>query len=825
MKKAVYAVKGMSCAACAVRIEKVVGRLDGVDNASVNLAAEKLALSFNDQRLNEATLTETVKNIGYELVTEKPAAIETGGLRRESFGIAGMTCAACSTRIEKALHALPGVTEASVNLAAERAQVVFRPETVRLFEIKAAVTKLGYTPLEETAASGDEHQQRKDREIRSLKRSFLISLIFTIPLFYLAMAPMLSFVRLPFPPFLYPMAQPLAYALTLFALTLPAVIAGRRFYTRGFKALVQLSPNMDTLIAVGTSAALLYSLYSTLRIILGDARGVEQLYFESAGVIITLILLGKTLEARSKGRAGQAIKKLMRLAPATTSLVRDGAEVTVPVRDLEPGDLVRVHPGERVPVDGAVTEGYSAVDESMLTGEPIPVEKMTGSPVYGGSLNKNGTILFRAEKVGRETALARIIQLVEDAQGKKAPIARLADVVSGWFVPLVIGVAGLSLVLWLLAGREFVFAFTAFTAVLVIACPCALGLATPAAIMTGTGRGAELGILFKSGPALETASRVTTVVLDKTGTLTVGRPRVTAVDAAPGWTEDDVIFLAASAERHSEHPLAEAVLAEAARRGLTPEEPNEFTAVPGHGLRARVGSRVLVLGNEKLMGTERVEYSVLHDEAGRLSSTGNTVLYLAADSRIAGIVGCADTLKPGAAAAVAELNQLGLECIMLTGDSRMAAVAVAAQAGITAVEAEVLPADKAAVVQQFQAEGKKVIMAGDGINDAPALAQADVGVAVGSGTDVAIEAADIVLTRNELSDIPAAVRLARKTMRVIKQNLFWAFCYNVIGIPVAAGLLTLFGGPQLNPMFAAAAMSMSSVSVVTNALRLKRFKR
>jgi Cu+-exporting ATPase len=826
MKSAVYEVKGMSCASCAVRIQNTVQKLAGVDKAEINYATEKLSVSFDETKLNQNALLDSVKKIGYELVgddREGDGKAGPAGLRRASFAIAGMTCAACSARIEKALKTLPGVESASVNLATERADVAFRPAEVRLFEIKEAVVRAGYTPLDETGDDPrDEHQRRKDKETKSLRRSFFLSLAFTVPLLYLAMAPMLA---LPFPAFIAPMDNPLAYALVLLSFVVPTVFAGRRFYSRGFATLVRLSPNMDSLIAVGTSAALLYSLYSTVQIWLGNAAAVGQLYFETAGVIITLILLGKTLEALSKGRASQAIKKLLRLAPKTAVLVKDGAERTIPVADLEPGDLVRVRPGERIPVDGAVVEGYTAVDESMLTGESIPVEKTAGSPVYGGSLNKNGAVLFQAEKVGQETTLARIVKLVEDAQGQKAPIARLADVVSGWFVPIVIGVALLSLAAWLIAGRGLPFALTSFTAVLVIACPCALGLATPTAVMVGTGRGAELGILYKNGPALEIASRIDTVVFDKTGTVTVGRPSVTDVVAAEGFTETEVVALAAAAEKRSEHPLAEAVLEEAAKRGLAPAAPGGFTALPGRGIRAHLDGREILLGNGQLMAESGIGFGTIARRADELAEKGRTVLYLAAGGKAAGLVACADTIKPESRGAVAVLARLGIESVMLTGDSRAAARAIAREAGIERVEAEVLPGDKAAAIRKLQAEGRRVIMVGDGINDAPALAQADVGIAVGSGTDVAVEAADIVLTRNDLLDIPAAVSLSRRTMRVIKQNLFWAFCYNVLGIPIAAGLLTLFGGPQLNPIFAAAAMSLSSVSVVSNALRLKRFKK
>jgi len=602
------------------------------------------------------------------------------------------------------------------------------------------------------------------------------------------------------------------------------VVAGNRFYRVGFKTLWHRAPNMDSLIAIGTAAAVLYSLSSTVRIALGNQAAVGELYYETAAVILALILLGKTLEAISKGKTSQAIKKLMGLAPKSAVVLVDGQETEIPIGEVEVGDLVRVRPGEKIPVDGEVVEGYTAVDESMLTGESIPVEKQAGDQVTGASLNKNGSILFRATRVGSDTALAQIIKLVEQAQGSKAPIAQLADVVSGYFVPIVMGIALLAAAAWLITGQSVAFSLTIFTAVLVIACPCALGLATPTAIMVGTGRGAERGVLIKGGAALEETHRVQTIVLDKTGTVTEGAPVVTDVISADGLSPDELLRLAASAERNSEHPLGEAIVRSAAQKGLAVDGLERFQAIPGRGIQARIGSRELLLGNESLMAERGVAVSALAGRSEELAARGRTPMFVAVDGSAAGIIAVADVPKPSSARAIRKLRDMGLEVVMITGDNRRTAQAIAEEVGVDRVLAEVLPQDKAREVRRIQSEGRKVAMVGDGINDAAALAQADIGIAIGSGTDVAIESADIVLMRNDLLDVAAAIQLSKATIRNIKQNLFWAFGYNVLGIPIAAGLLHLFGGPLLNPIFAAAAMSMSSVSVVSNALRLRRFR-
>jgi Cu+-exporting ATPase len=638
------------------------------------------------------------------------------------------------------------------------------------------------------------------------------------------MGSMISWLPFPIPAFLHPMEYPLNYALLQLALTLPIVIAGHRFYTVGYKAIVNRSPNMDSLIAMGTTAAIIYSLYSVYRIFIGDFDAVEGLYFETAGVIITLILLGKYLESVSKGRTSEAIKKLMGLAPKTAIVIRDGKEFEVPIDDVEIGHIILVKPGEKIPVDGVVLEGHTSIDESMLTGESIPVEKKAGDQVYAASINKNGMIQFKATKVGGDTALAQIIKLVEEAQGSKAPIAQMADIVSGYFVPIVFVIAVAAFLAWMISGESLIFSLTIFIAILVIACPCALGLATPTAIMVGTGKGAEYGILIKGGEALETTHKINTIVFDKTGTITEGKPVVTDVITANGEEKNHIIQIAASAEKGSEHPLADAIVKAAEKEKLEFLKVDHFEAIPGHGIEVEINGIQVLLGNRKLMNERNIPLAELEAKSDVLAGEGKTPMYLAMNQKMSGIIAVADVVKESSFKAIEKLQSMGIEVAMITGDNRKTADAIAKQVGIDRVLAEVLPQDKSNEVKKLQAEGKKVAMVGDGINDAPALAQADIGIAIGSGTDVAMESADIVLMRSDLMDVPAAIQLSKSTIRNIKQNLFWAFGYNVVGIPVAAGLLHIFGGPLLNPIFAAAAMSLSSVSVLTNALRLKKFK-
>ncbi len=806
-------ITGMTCAACAKRIEKVVGKLPGVDAAAVNLATEKLTVRFDDAVVGEQAIESAIERAGFGVTRPEEA--------EATVPIAGMSCAACAARLERVIGKLPGVTSASVNYATEKAVVKYDKTAFRPAALREAVAKAGFTVVDiETASQSDADAARKEAEIRGMWRKFTVAAVFAAPLLYIAMGSMIPGV--PFPAFLDPSSFPLRFALVQLVLTIPLVIVGHRFYSVGFRLLAQRSPNMDSLIAVGTSAAILYSLYSVFRIWTGDSHAVHGLYFESAGVIIALILLGKSLEAVSKGKTSQAIKTLMGLAPKTARVERDGAEVEVPLDDVLVGDIVVVRPGEKIPVDGVVVSGETSVDEAMLTGESMPVGKKAGDAVIGASINKNGRILFRAEKVGADTALAHIIKLVEDAQNSKAPIARLADVVAGYFVPAVILIAVVAAAAWWLGTGDFAFALSIFISVLIIACPCALGLATPTAIMVGTGVGAENGILVKGGAALESANAIGAVILDKTGTITEGRPTVTDVLTVDGMTRDDLLLLAAAAEKGSEHPLGEAIF-QALPDGLQLPALDSFAAVPGRGIDAVVGGRAVVIGNARLMDERGFDAGDFADSAVALSADGKTAMFVAVDSRVAGLVAVADVVKPTSARAVAVLRRMGIEVTMLTGDNRRTADAIARQVGVDRVLADVLPGDKAGEVKRLQETGKRVAMVGDGINDAPALAQADVGIAIGTGADVAMESADIVLMRSDLMDVPAAFELSRKTIKNIKENLFWAFLYNTLGIPVAAGVLYLFGGPLLNPMLAAAAMSLSSVSVLGNALRLRRY--
>lgn len=818
MNNKTFDVKGMSCAVCARRIEKDVAAMPGMSLASVNFAGEKLYVEYDDS-VTPAEIKERVAKLGYELI-DKPSGVSL------TIPIGGMTCAACAARVEREIAKLQGVLSVSVNLATESAAVVYEPGGIRRSDIYVSIERAGYRVLEMPKdGASDENRVRKKREIRILRTKLIIAAIFTIPLFYIAMAPMIG--KLPMPRWLDPMTSgnTLRYALAQLILVLPVIAVGYRFYIVGFRSLVKGSPNMDSLIAVGTSSAVIYSLYHTYKITAGvNPAGEHHLYYETAGVIITLILLGKMLETISKGRTGEAIKRLMGLAPKFAVVIVDGEEREIPVDEVEIGDIIVVKPGAKIPVDGTVTDGQSALDESMLTGESMPVDKRAGDPVYAASLNTTGTLRFRAEKVGENTALAQIIKLVEDAQGSKAPIAKMADIVSGYFVPVVCAIAVIAGLGWYIGTRDIEFSLTIFISVLVIACPCALGLATPTAIMVGTGRGAESGILIKSGEALEITHKVNTVIFDKTGTLTKGKPAVTDIISVGGRDEEELLRITASAEKASEHPLGAAIVRSAEERGLLLSAPEFFNSLTGRGIEAVIDGVVVLAGNRKLMEEREIAPSAFGREPDRLAEEGKTPMFIAVDGKPAGIIAVADTVKASSREAVELLRKAGVEVVMITGDNKKTAGAIARQLGIERVLAEVLPGDKADEVKKLQSEGRQVAMVGDGINDAPALARADIGIAIGSGTDVAIESADIVLMRGDPSDVAAAIELSRRTIRNIKQNLFWAFGYNVVGIPVAAGVLYLFGGPLLSPMLAAAAMSLSSVSVLTNALRLRRFR-
>ncbi|HPU63530.1 MAG TPA: heavy metal translocating P-type ATPase [Mobilitalea sp.] len=807
-----FKIDGMTCAACARAVERAVKKLDGIVNANVNLATEKLTVEYEEGKVSADAIQNAVEKAGYKATAETAT---------KTLKIEGMTCAACAKAVERAVRKLDGISGADVNLAIEKLTVTYDSTIIRVSEIKRAVEKAGYKAVDEDITV-DTDKDKKEKEKRVLWVRFIISVIFTVPLLYISMGHMIG---LPLPQFLDHMMHPLAFALAQLILTLPVVAVGYRYYIVGLKTLFKGNPNMDSLIAIGTGAAVIYGIFAVIQIIRGNHSYAMELYFESAAVILTLITLGKYFETVSKGKTSEAIKKLMGLTPKTAVIIRNDTEVEIPIDEVEVGDIIVVKPGERVPVDGIVIDGITSVDESMLTGESIPVEKQAGDTVIGASINKNGSIRYKATRVGKDTVLSQIIKLVEDAQGSKAPIAKLADIISGYFVPVVIGLALLSGLGWyFIGGKSIIFALTIFISVLVIACPCALGLATPTAIMVGTGKGAEYGVLIKSGEALEIAHKVDTVVFDKTGTITEGKPKVTDVFTANGITEEELLMLSASAEKGSEHPLGEAIVKYAEDMGIKVRNTSDFKAIPGHGIEVTIDGRQVILGNRKLMTDREISLENWEELSDRLADEGKTPMYIAVSGNLAGIIAVADTVKDTSKKAIEQLHRMGIKVAMITGDNRKTAQAIAKQVGIDRVLSEVLPQDKADEVKKLQSEGRKVAMVGDGINDAPALAQADIGIAIGSGTDVAMESADIVLMRSDLTDVPTAIQLSRSTIRNIKENLFWAFAYNTIGIPVAMGILHIFGGPLLNPMIAGAAMSLSSVSVVTNALRLRRFK-
>ena len=743
---------------------------------------------------------------------------------KKEYKLSGMTCAACAMTVEMAVKDLETVEDVSVNLATERLSLLPKAGFDSQ-QVLDAVAEAGYQAEEKGKSKPSDVSEEaviKAQKLQKKKQELLILLITALPLLYISMG---SMVGLPLPSFLDHMTHPLVFVLSQLLLTLSAVWIGRGFYQRGFRNLIKQHPNMDSLIAVGTSAAFFYSLYSVSQVFLGHHAFVHQLYFESVAVIISLVLLGKYLESSAKGRTSQAIQSLLELVPSQATVIRYGEAVTIDTEDIRVGDIIRIKPGERMPVDGLVTEGQTFVDESMMTGESVPIEKKVGDTITSATINQNGSIDYQATRVGSDTTLAQIVRLVEEAQGSKAPIAALADKISLYFVPIVLSLATLSAFGWyFLAGESLSFSLSIFIAVLVIACPCALGLATPTAIMVGTGKGAENGILIKSGQALEAAYQLDTIVLDKTGTITVGKPSLTDLLPLGAFNRSDLLQLIASAEQHSEHPLAQAILEAAEEEGLDLLPVSHFEAIVGRGLSAQVEGRQLLVGNESLMKEKNIDSSAFQEQLLELSQEGKTAMFVAVDGQLAGIIAVADEMKSSSLSAVQELQSMGLEVIMLTGDREETATAIAQKAGIPKVIAGVLPDGKAAAIKDLQEAGKKLAMVGDGINDAPALVQADVGIAIGSGADVAIESADVVLMHSDLQDVVKAIKLSQATIRNIKENLFWAFAYNTLGIPIAMGLLHLFGGPLLNPMLAGLAMSLSSVSVVVNALRLGRFK-
>lgn len=738
---------------------------------------------------------------------------------KKDFKVTGMTCAACSSRVERVLSKMEGVTKAEVNLATEDLHIDYDDSKLKIQDIIGKIEKAGYGAYEVKEDTKIDDTDKED-VINSLKKRFVLSLVFAVPLLYISMGHMMG---APLPSIIDPMKNAMNFALIQLILVIPVMIVGRKFFIGGFKNIVHLSPNMDSLIAIGTSAAFLYGIYAIVKIAGGDTHFSMDLYFESGATILTLITLGKYLEAKTKGKTSEAIKKLMGLAPKKATIIVDGVEKVISIDEVKVGDVILVKPGEKLPVDGEIVEGTTTIDESMLTGESIPIDKNIGDKVFGASINKFGMFKYKATKVGKDTALAQIIKLVEQAQGSKAPIAKMADIISGYFVPTVITLAVISSIVWAISGKGLEFSLTIFIAVLVIACPCALGLATPTAIMVGTGKGAENGILIKSGVALEGAHKINTVVFDKTGTITEGKPKVTDI-ITKGLSEDELLRYASSAEKGSEHPLGEAIVVAGVERGLELFEIESFKSVPGEGIVTLINDKNILIGNNKLMKNNNIDINSVENDVKLLASQGKTPMYMVIDGTLAGVIAVADTLKANSKKAVEALHKLGIEVVMLTGDNEKTAQAIAKEVGIDKVVSDVLPGDKANEVKRLQDEGKNVAMVGDGINDAPALAMANIGIAIGSGTDVAIESADIVLMRSDILDVVGAIQLSKATIKNIKENLGWAFGYNTLGIPVAMGILYAFGGPLLNPMIAAFAMSFSSVSVLLNALRLKRFK-
>jgi len=801
-------IVGMSCASCASKIQKSLSNLEGVEKANVNFATSKATVLYQPQLVKPKDFISSIRKSGYEV-----------GLASVEVPIQGMHCASCVQNIEKALLRTRGVTKAAVNLATEKARVEYIPSETSLKEIKEVIEQAGYRVLEVPPEEEPADVERivREKEYKKLKLKFFIGLALGILIFLGSSPRWFPWV----PDFLNNF-------FVLWALATPVQFwMGWQFYRGAWNSLRHRNADMNTLIAVGTSAAYLYSVAATIFPSFFKAGGVmPEVYFDTSAAIIVLILLGRLLEARAKGQTSEAIKKLAGLQPKTAKVIRDSSEIDIPVEEVMVGDEIVVRPGEKIPVDGVVISGRSAVDESMISGESMPAKKEPGDEVIGATINRTGSFRFKATKVGKDTALAQIIKLVQDAQGSKAPIQRLADTIAGYFVPIVISIAVVTFIIWFSFGPSpaLTLALLNFVAVLIIACPCALGLATPTAVMVGTGKGAESGILIKGGESLETAHKLETIVLDKTGTLTKGEPEVTDLFALGSFGQEEVLVFAASAEKSSEHPLGEAVVKKTVEQGLEIQASENFKAIEGHGVEAEVNGKKVLLGNAKLMQERKVEIGELEARAEELSREGKTPIYVSIEGKMAGLIAVADTLKENSTQAVERLKKMGLEVVMLTGDNRRTAEAIARKAGIERVLSEVLPEDKVREIKRLQSEGKRVGMVGDGINDAPALAQADIGIAIGSGTDIAMEASDITLIKGDLGGVVSAIELSRRTMRIIKQNLFWAFFYNTLGIPIAAGILYPFFKILLNPIIASAAMAFSSVSVVSNSLRLRRAK-
>ena len=822
IEKKQFKLSGVTCQACVRRIETKVGKMKGVKSAVVNLATEELTVLYDYEQLNKNDIENEVKSIGYG-IDEKIEASEL------LVNIEGISCQACVANIERKVKKLDGIISAEVNLATNRGRFLYDSKRIKGSEIIGVINGIGGYKAVRNEEAKPEDEMKKEEEAKKELREFKTAIILAAIVFYITMGHMIGF---PLPSIISPDVNPINYALIQLVLTIPVTIIGRRFYTVGIRALVKRAPNMDSLIATGTGAALIYSIYGTYEIIKGNNAYVHALYYESAVVIIALIMFGKLLEKRSKGKTSDAIKKLMGLQSKKASLVKNNEIVLVDIEEVEEGDIVLVKPGESIPVDGKVVEGNTNVDESMLTGESIPVRKKAWDNVYGATINKNGSIKIKATAIGKDTVLAKIIKLVEDAQGSKAPIARMADIISGYFVPVVIFIAAVSSIVWYAVGKTgiatlpmapSIFALTIFISVLVIACPCSLGLATPTAIMVGTGRGAELGILIKSGEALEKAHKLNMIVFDKTGTITEGKPVITdIVIGDESISEEEFLSITASLEQHSEHPLGEAVVEEVKKRGIATGNVKDFISISGEGIIGEVDGKKVIAGNYKLFDNNGIIIPE-NNESERVAKEGKTPIFVGIDGKYSGLIAVADVVKENSKESVELLKSMGLKVAMITGDNRKTAEVIAEQVGIDIVLAEVSPEDKYLEVKRLQNDGMKVGMVGDGINDSPALSQADVGIAVGGGTDIAMESADIILMKKDLRDVAVAMKLSHAVIKNIKENLFWAFLYNSLGIPVAAGALYLITGHLLNPMIAGGAMAMSSVSVVTNALRLRNF--
>lgn len=810
-----FIINGMSCVACANRIEKAASKMQGILSVSVNFPMETLYIKF-DENFDIEIFKKTIESIGFQ-IDEK---LE---IKDITFKILGMSCVACANRIEKVICKQKGVSSINVNFSTESASIKYDPKLIRFSKIKDLIKNIGFEVLEKNTDKIDEYTLKKQKEIKIIWFKFIFSAILGIPLLYIAMAPMMFTGISVLPKILDMNENPLNYALVQLALTIPIMLIGYKFYIIGFKSFFNLSPNMDSLIAISTSCAFLYSFYNTIKIANGNLHSVHSLYFETVGVIIVLILFGKSLEMISKGKTSEAIKKLMEITPKKATIFNNGKEEIIDIEEVLINDIIIVKPGEKIPVDGVLIEGETYIDESMLTGESVPIGKFMGDNVFAGSINKNGYIKFKVTKSLKDTAISQIIKLVENAQNSKPNIAKMADTVSKFFVPTICLIGLISSILWFISGKDLEFSLSIFISVLVIACPCALGLATPTAIMVGTGKGAQNGILIKSGEALETAYKIDTVVFDKTGTITEGKPKVTDI-FTKDMEEEDFLKIVASAEKASEHPLAEAIVKKALEKNLELFEILNFKAIVGKGIEANIKNYSIFIGNKLFLEENHIYLNDFENIYENLAKEGKTPMCVAINNKFCGIIAVADTIKQSSKEAIDKLHKMGISVAMITGDNKKTAKFIANQVGIDNILAEVFPEDKENEILKLQNTGKKVAMVGDGINDAPALARANIGIAIGNGTDIAIESADIVLIKNDLKNVANAIYLSKKTILNIKQNLFWAFIYNILGIPIACGVLYIFGGSLLNPMVGAFAMSLSSVSVVLNALRLKNIK-